>query len=138
MSLGSDCSPGANIKSDKNAITAKFTITEASGIPIDYSHELNCLYQFLEREEKHVVPALEYRNGVHRFQHSQTFKINKELMEFIENDTLGIQVWGSMEPSTLIVEGVGMYYSINSVNKIMIILLLYSVQCFNNHYTCQK
>ncbi|XP_019855139.1 PREDICTED: kinesin-like protein KIF13B [Amphimedon queenslandica] len=104
MSVGSNCSPGANVKSDKNDITAKFTIMEASGIPINYSHELSCLYQFLERDEKCVVPSLEYRNGIHQFQHSQTFKINKELMEFIENDTLGIQVWGSLEPSTLIVE----------------------------------
>ena len=108
MSVGPGCSPEAITKSDKDAITAKFTITEASGIPINYSHELYCQYKFLEREEKYVVPALEYRNEVHQFQHSQTFEINKELMEFIENDTLGIEVWGNKETNTLIGEGVCM------------------------------
>ena len=97
-------------------ITTKLTIIEASGIPLDSTQQLHCQYMLWERNERYVVPALEYRNGIHQFQHSQTFnhQLNEDVMTCIENGTLSIEVWGSSSKPEIItvVKGI-MHYVIS-------------------------
>ena len=78
------------------------TVVEASGLPREYSHYVFCLYQFWGEYEPMIIPPMvqpgpkKLPGRVQRFEHSQVFNVDvtEELLEFIDNGTLSVEVWG--------------------------------------------
>lgn len=79
------------------------TIVEASGLPREYSHYVFCQYQFWGEDEPKIIPPLvqpgpegKLPDRVQRFEHNHVFNVpvTDELLEFIDNGTLSVEVWG--------------------------------------------
>ena len=81
-------------------------MVEASGLPAAYSHNLFCQYKFWGQEEALIIPPLipsmggadpaHPPDGVHQFQHHQTFNIEvtEDFLEYINDGALAVEVWG--------------------------------------------
>lgn len=77
-------------------------IVEASGLPREYSHYVFCQYQFWGEGEPMIIPPLvqpgpeKLPDRVQRFEHHHVFNVDvtEELLEFIDNGTLSVEVWG--------------------------------------------
>ncbi|XP_019849545.1 PREDICTED: kinesin-like protein KIF13B [Amphimedon queenslandica] len=94
-----DLKPGTHI-------TVRVSVIEASGLPAAYSHNLFCQYKFWGQEEALIIPPLipsmggadsvHPPDGVHQFQHHQTFNIEvtEDFLEYINDGALAVEVWG--------------------------------------------